>query len=97
MTNNIELDEILDSVLIGMFMRDAGGNFVPLDDKYNVLRNEAKQAISEYIESREQKLMKRVLDHYASRHEQHAAEMDELASLVRNKNNGHQQNRSPKP
>lgn len=48
------LDDILDSALVGLYARrpnDQGDvEFVPLDDRYNVIRNEIKQAILEAIE-----------------------------------------------
>lgn len=49
------LDDILDSVLIGMYVRRPSSNgldmeYLPLDDRYNVLRQEAKRAIREAIE-----------------------------------------------
>ncbi len=50
MTNyNERLDEILDNVLIGMYCTNPDGDFVPLDDSKNVLRAEAKQAITSLI------------------------------------------------
>ncbi len=50
MTNyNERLDEILDNVLIGMYCTNPDGDFVPLDDSKNVLRAEAKQALTSLI------------------------------------------------
>ena len=42
---NQDINDILDSVLTGMYVRDSEGNFVPLDDRYNVLRNEALESL----------------------------------------------------
>ena len=50
MTNyNERLDEVLDNVLIGMYCTNPDGDFVPLDDRNNVLRAEAKQALTSLI------------------------------------------------
>lgn len=46
--NTQELDEILDSVLLGMYCTNPDGDFVPLDDSKNVLRAEAKQALLDW-------------------------------------------------
>ena len=50
MTNyNERLDDVLDNVLIGMYCTNPDGDFVPLDDRNNVLRAEAKQDIASLI------------------------------------------------
>ena len=50
MTNyNERLDEILDNVLIGMYCTNPDGDFVPLYDGKNVLRDGAKQALTSLI------------------------------------------------
>ena len=50
MTNyNERLYEVLDNVLIGMYCTNPDGDFVPLDDRNNVLRAEAKQALTSLI------------------------------------------------
>ena len=50
MTNyNERLDEVLDDVLIGMYCTNPDGDFVPLYDSKNVLRDEAKQALTSLI------------------------------------------------
>lgn len=77
MTNyNERLDEILDNVLIGMYCTNPDGDFVPLDDSKNVLRAEAKQAITSLIKElvdeqvvqalKELKEEKKVVDVFAS-------------------------------
>ena len=46
---NERLDEVLDNVLIGMYCTNPDGDFVPLYDSKNVLRDEAKQLITSLI------------------------------------------------
>jgi hypothetical protein len=44
---NQDIEDILDDVLIGMYCMDSDGNFVRLDDKYNILRQEARDKLKQ--------------------------------------------------
>lgn len=40
-----ELDEMLSMAFVGLYVRDAEGDFVSLNEKYNVLEDSFKQGI----------------------------------------------------
>lgn len=45
-----ELNETLQEAFMGLWMRDPEGNFVQMDDKYNVLRDHLKGNVVDLID-----------------------------------------------
>lgn len=84
--NTQELDEILDSVLIGMYCTNPDGDFVPLDDSKNVLRAEAKQSLLDWHNKQIEALLNEMLVDVSSPNASiDQAEMIELINLYINK------------